>query len=61
MTMPGEPELDDELELEELELEHDWPQIDTTSPRQTLSHAVVQQYESFAQMEAAQGSQLDVS
>jgi hypothetical protein len=40
---------------------HDWPQIDATSPTHCESHAVVQQYESCAQMLPAQVSQLEVS
>jgi homeobox protein ESX1 len=38
-----------------------WPQTELTSPTQIESHAVVQQYESAAQMLAAHESQLPVS
>ena len=36
---------------------HAWPQIDVTSPTQTESHDVVQQYESEAQTLVTHGSQ----
>ncbi len=39
-------------------VEHDWPQIELTSPTQIESHAVVQQYESCAQISPAQVLQL---
>ena len=38
----------------------DLPQIEATSPTQIESHAVLQQYESAAQILPAQGSQLEV-
>lgn len=39
---------------------HDWPHTEATSPTQIESHAVVQQYESAVQIDAAQLSQLPV-
>jgi hypothetical protein len=51
------PPLDDEL----LVPPHVLPQMLATSPTHCASQPVVQQYESWAQMACAHGSQLDVS